>query len=204
MHKKLGAIALLLVLVTACFAIQSKPPAPECVLSDEDYNVFSAVLDGLGRPEDPEEAWKNKEILVSDLTADPELTESEWGPWGFRSNSTAAPAKETEDAFKLRAHDLCRVEDKLHPAISHKMVNHSELANMFKKGADGWDKFYQLYPDAAGFWDFSSPGYNKARNEAVLYVGHHCGGLCGTGHLFFLVKEDGQWKVKNRLMLWIS
>ncbi len=204
MRKKLGAIALLLALVSASFAVQSKPPAPKCVLSDEDYKVFSAVIDGLGNPEDPEEAWKGKEILVSDVTAQPGTTESKWGPWGFRSESNAAPAKETEAAFKSRAHDLCHLQARLHTAIPHKLVNHGKLEDLFKKGGGGWDKFYQIYPDAAGVWDFSHPGYNEARNEAVLYVGHSCGNLCGTGHLFFVAKENGQWKVKNRLMLWIS
>jgi hypothetical protein len=202
MHKKLGAIALLLALVTASFAIQSKPAAPDCVLSDDDYNVFSAVINDLGRPEDPEEAWKGKEILVSDLTVEAEHLESKWGPWGFRSNSNAAPAKETEAAFKSRALDLCHIEPKLHTVDPHKLVDHGKLEQMFKKG--GWDEFYRTYPNAGGFWDFSHPGYNKAQNEAVLYVGHYCGGLCGTGHLFFLVKDGGQWRVKNRLMLWIS
>jgi hypothetical protein len=204
MRKNFGAIALLLALVTTSFAIQSKPPAPECALSDEDYKVFSAVIDGLGRPEDPEEAWKGKEILVSDVTAQPGTTESKWGPWGFRSNSNAAPAKETEAAFRAHANDACQIEARLHTAIPHKLVNHGKLEDMFKKGGGGWDKFYQIYPDAAGFWDFSHPGYNEARTEAVLYVGHSCGDLCGTGHLFFVAKENGQWKVKNRLMLWIS
>ncbi len=204
MHTKVGAIALLLVFATASFAVQSKPAAPECVLSDDDYKVFSALVDGLGRPEDPKEAWKNKEILVSDATANPGTAESKWGPWGFRSNSKAAPAKETEAAFKSRAHDLCHLEDRLHAATPHKLVDHGKLEEMFKKNGGGWDEFYQSYPNAAGFWDFSHPGYNEARNEAVLYVGHYCGSLCGTGHLFFLVKEEGQWKVKNRLMLWIS
>jgi hypothetical protein len=149
MRKKLGVIAMLLALATASFAVQSKPPATECVLSEEDYKVFSAVIDGLGNPEDPEEAWKNKEILVSDATADPGTTESKWGPWGFRSNSNAAPAKETEAAFKSRAHDLCHLEARLHTAIPHKLVNHGKLEDMFKKGGGGWDKFYQIYPGAA-------------------------------------------------------
>jgi hypothetical protein len=202
MRKKLGAIALLLALVTASFAIQSKPPAPKCALSDEDYKVFSAVLDGLGRPEDPEEAWKGKEILVSDVTARPGLTASKWGPWGFRSNSDAAPAKETEAAFSSNANDVCQIEANLHSANPYKLVEHAKLEQIFKKG--GWEEFYRKYPNAAGFWDFSHPGYNEARTEAVLYVGHSCGDLCGTGHLFFVAKETGQWKVKNRLMLWIS
>ena len=202
MLKKLGAIALLLALVAASFAIQSKPPAPKCDLSDEDYKAFSAVLDGFGRPEDPEEAWKGKEILVSDVTAQPGLTASKWGPWGFRSNSNAAPAKETEAAFRSNANDVCQIEANLHSANPYKLVEHATLEQIFKKG--GWEEFYRKYPNAAGFWDFSRPGYNEARNEAVLYVGHSCGDLCGTGHLFFVAKENGQWRVKNRLMLWIS
>src|SRR5262249_9163106 len=105
MRTSLRLVALLLLPLTTSFAFQSKQSTQECVLSDEDYKVFSAVLDGLGRPEDPEEAWKDKEILVSDLTAQPDPSESSWGGWGFRSNSSAAPAKETEDAFKSRVHD---------------------------------------------------------------------------------------------------
>jgi hypothetical protein len=203
MRIRITLVGLLLLPLTTSLAVRSQQPPQECVLSDEDYKVFSAVVDGLGRPEDPEEAWKSKEILVSDLTAQPDPTESKWGPWGFRSNSNAAPAKETEGAFKLRAHDICKIEAKLQPANPYKLAEHDKVNKIFKKG--GWKEFYKQYPNAAGYWDFSHPGYNKAGTEAVLYVGHYCGGLCGTGHLFFLTKDDdGQWRVKNRLMLWIS
>ncbi len=73
-----------------------------------------------------------------------------------------------------------------------------------RKHGDGWQEFYKNHPKAAGFWTFSRPGYNPARDEALLYVTHNCGWLCGTGHLYLLAKEDGRWKVKNRLFLWIS
>jgi hypothetical protein len=71
----------------------------------------------------------------------------------------------------------------------------------------GWEGFYKKYPKSAGFWQFSRPGYNFTRDEALLYVGHSCGGLCGTGHLDLLSQQNeqnGQWTVKNRMMLWIS
>lgn len=203
MRVQLCLIGSLLLLLTASSSpIQSQRSEPRCVLSEDDYSVFSAVLDGLGRPEDTEEAWKGKEILVSDVTAQPGPTASKWGPWGFRSNSNAAPAKETEAAFRSNANDACQIEANLRTANPYKLVEHTKLEQIFKKG--GWQEFYRKYPNVAGFWDFSHPGYNEARTEAVLYVGHSCGDLCGTGHLFFVTKENGHWKVKNRLMLWIS
>ena len=88
--------------------------------------------------------------------------------------------------------------------LSHNLVAQEEIDKFFKKGHKGWDRFYKLHPKAAGFWSFSRPGYDVAHDEAVLYVSHSCGWLCGTGHLYFLVKQNGQWSVRNRTMLWIS
>jgi hypothetical protein len=36
--------------------------------------------------------------------------------------------------------------------------------------------------------------FNPARTRALVYVGHHCGSLCGTGRYHFLVRKDGQWQ----------
>jgi hypothetical protein len=83
----------------------------------------------------------------------------------------------------------------------YKLLTQEELDNISK---GGWEDFYKKYPEAGGVWTFSRPGYNPARNEAVLSVSHWCGDLCGTGHLYFLTKQNGEWKVQNRLMLWIS
>jgi hypothetical protein len=73
------------------------------------------------------------------------------------------------------------------------------LEALFKR-----DEFNKKYPRAAGYWEFSRPGYNTTHNEAIVYLANHCGGLCGTGNLVFLRKENGQWKVVRGRMLWIS
>ena len=40
-----------------------------CTVTREDYAVYSTVLRGRGRPEDPEERWDDKtELIVGDTT----------------------------------------------------------------------------------------------------------------------------------------
>ena len=35
-------------------------------------------------------------------------------------------------------------------------------------------------------------------------MGYRCGDLCGAGGLYLLVKEDGNWKVQETLLVWQS
>ena len=172
-----------------------------CELTQDDYSVYAALITGLGRPEDPEEAWQRKEILIAGLTAADADTKSHWGTWGFRSKSKSAPSHDTIVDFERKAHSSCVLKPQFGDAGSYKIIAQEELDDIFK---GGWECFYKKYPAAGGVWTFSRPGYNPTRNEAVLDVGHMCGSLCGTGHLYFLTKQNGEWKVQNRLMLWIS
>jgi hypothetical protein len=201
---------LLLALSTAAvpsFGSQTKdkPPAPEaCVLSPEDYAVYSALLLNRGKPEDPEERWDDKpDLIIAEATDSEENGNSNM--WGFRSNSKQRPADDTVKNFNSRQKSSCQLTSQLDSAISYRLLSSAEHDKFFeKKGVAGWSDFYKKYPKSSGFWTFSPVGYNAQGSEALVYVGHHCGGLCGTGHLVLLAKENGRWVVKNRVMLWIS
>jgi hypothetical protein len=41
----------------------------------------------------------------------------------------------------------------------------------------------------------SAVGFNRDGTRGLVYVGHHCGSLCGGGGYHFLVKKDGRWQV---------
>jgi hypothetical protein len=182
--------------------LTQKEAESHCELTQEDYAVYAVLITGLGRPEDPEEAWQGKEILIASLTAAPADTKSHWGGWGFRSNSKATPNHDTVVDFERKAHSLCELKPQFGDVQPYRVVTQEELDKVFKGGH--WEDFYKKYPQAGGVWAFSRPGYNSARNQAVLYVSHACGSLCGTGHLYFLAKRNDRWAVQNRLMLWIS
>src|SRR5215469_721922 len=204
---------LFLVAVTCPAGSQDKPASATkestqstCELTQDDYAVFGALLNGLHGPEDPEEAWEGKQMLIADLTTAPFPDKPEGqANWGFRSNSKAAPSRETFSDYVEKAHSTCAVKPEFGDPHSYKIIERDEVNNFFKKGTGkGWQEFYKRYPKSAGYWQFSRPGYNSTRDEALLYVSHSCGSLCGTGHLYLLSKQSGKWTVKNRVMLWIS
>ncbi len=186
----------------------NQPSATRCELTQADYAVFSGLAKGLGGPEDPEEAWAGKELLIMASTRGPDnpapSAERVENGWGFRSTSKDAPSQETAQDFLAKSDSNCAISSEFADGKSHALLNQDVLDKTFKKGQDGWAKFYKLYPKAAGYWTFSRPGYNATGDEALLYVGHHCGWLCGTGHLYLLQKQSGDWVVVNRQMLWIS
>ena len=41
----------------------------------------------------------------------------------------------------------------------------------------------------------SAVGFNRDGTRALVYVGHHCGSLCGGGRYHFLLKKEGTWQV---------
>jgi hypothetical protein len=67
-----------------------------------------------------------------------------------------------------------------------------------------WQEFYKKYPDSPGFIMLSRVGFDSEMKQAMVYIGHACGGLCGEGRYVFLTKEEGNWRIKNELPLWIS
>jgi hypothetical protein len=53
----------------AAQAADKSAPPQECVLTSEDYAVYSALLQDRGKPEDPEERWDDKpDLIVSEVT----------------------------------------------------------------------------------------------------------------------------------------
>jgi hypothetical protein len=47
-------------------------------------------------------------------------------------------------------------------------------------------------------------GFNEARDQAILYCEHSCGGLTAEGEAICLEKVSGEWLVTWRALLWIS
>jgi hypothetical protein len=46
-------------------------------------------------------------------------------------------------------------------------------------------------------FDVSAVGFNQDGSRGLVYVGHHCGSLCGGGQYHLLVKKDGRWQVER-------
>jgi hypothetical protein len=50
----------------------------------------------------------------------------------------------------------------------------------------------------------SRAGLNSGGNQALVYMQHSCGPLCGGGHYMLLVKKKRRWVVKEKFTSWVS
>lgn len=61
---------------------------------------------------------------------------------------------------------------------------------------------------ATVIFEVSGVGFNREKTRALVYVGHHCGSLCGGGRYHLLAKKDGTWQVDREFRgmscLWVS
>ena len=86
--------------------------------------------------------------------------------------------------------------------INYVIVRNSDLPE--DSFYDFWARFYKKYPNSSGIVFFSNVGFNERHDQAFVYVGRSCGGLCGAGEYVLLNKVNGQWVVKDEQDLWVS
>jgi hypothetical protein len=70
-------------------------------------------------------------------------------------------------------------------------------------GKDASD-FAARFPNSFGYFVVSDAGMNLNETEALLYIDHFCGGLCGGGDYVLLRKINGTWRVIDSYFAWIS
>jgi len=102
----------------------------------------------------------------------------------------------------MKNHLLLTVSTILLLACSALPMTQRTARNIFKSGS--WNEFYKRHPNSEGVIVLSRVGFNAGMNQALLYIDHTCGGLCGTGHYVLLEKSHGAWRVVKREMVWVS
>lgn len=85
-----------------------------------------------------------------------------------------------------------------------KLINSEELDCFLSFKNSEWEKYYQKYPDSAGFFKFSLPGINTQEDMAIVEYTWHCGYNVAMGYLVILEKNNGVWIVKNRIDIWAA
>ena len=92
--------------------------------------------------------------------------------------------------------------------VPYVVVPRKTIMAFFAKGAGNWPEFYRRYPDSGGYFEVSAVGFDGSKTRAMVYVAHHCGGLCGAGSHHLLEKATGTWheaKVPGvNACMWIS
>jgi hypothetical protein len=70
-------------------------------------------------------------------------------------------------------------------------------------GGNKWQALYAANPDSAGIISVSRIGFDKAGNQALVYVAHIYGEDQGRGTILFLQKTGQVWKVQEKVSNWV-
>lgn len=79
------------------------------------------------------------------------------------------------------------------------IISQREIDNIFERQG-AWDDFYTRYQGAESLLTFSRVGFNKGKNQALVYVVTQWGNLAGTGYYILLEKsKDSTWRVDKEI-----
>jgi len=108
------------------------------------------------------------------------------------------------DSYRSRNAASYTLEPNLDIEQDYVMMPQEVFDEILLKKGSRWTDFEAKYPGASGFILFSRVGFNADGDEAIASMGYRCDDMCGAGGLYILVKEDGNWKVQETLMMWES
>jgi hypothetical protein len=163
-------------------------------ITDEEYSVYTAVL------------GKTREMFVirDKTNMDKESKNIEKYSVGVFFKELVP---DTIEDFLAKNKENAQIEKKFPTNIPYTLISIEQLKEFFAYEYDGkmdWEAFYTKYPKSGGVFTFSRVGFSQDGKQALIFITNWCKTLCGTGEYYFLKKENGEWKVSNKHMVWIS
>lgn len=198
--RKFFCSLLAIVFCSAAFSSASRSSvATQADSETEEYAVYSALLNEKMIGERTKLVVIKEETIAVDLKDDPVGRDSKYVIERLSPLSQA-----TLDDYQTKNGESRSLTRNFDLKVNYVLLSKTENDVIFKEGPGGWKAFYEKYPDSSGYVGFSRVGFNRKMNQALVYVVHGCGGLCGTGNYVLLVKENGLWKVHKELNMWVS
>ncbi|HET6975131.1 MAG TPA: hypothetical protein VFI24_02325 [Pyrinomonadaceae bacterium] len=181
------------------------PARTEGQASTEEYAVYSAVIANMFPDEKRADDSKDKVIplVILNVTGtDRPRPKEVQGELYFKQMFPTLPAGVAQD-YNARNNEPARLKESFDLKLKYILVDDKEIKKIFDVGRN-WEEFYKRYPGSRGFILLSRVGFNAEMNQALVYIQHSCGGLCGTGNYMLLEKKDDRWQVVKRSMAWIA
>ena len=199
-HFSRTVVCLVVIISASALAQTAIAPATLEVSTTDDYAIYSVALTDLyGKP-------KIERIVLIDQTS------TGFPPGMAATTQFGGKAQPLLKDFPKVAKDDFEARNKTHAKIEADKVKTSfeivlldaDAARKLVEGGDTWKGFREKYPNSPGITLISRPGIDADKSHALLYVGNSCDMLCGGGTLIFLSKENGEWKVANKVTIWVS
>ena len=173
-------------------------PASQTVIEDpEAYAVYASLVAG----QVPVTGGKVRQLAIqretvtnNECTLSGAALETDWKP--------------VVDDFKRQNAQVRFVMPGRDLRVPYVVVPRKDIMAFFAKGGGNWPEFHRRYPDSGGYIEVSAVGFDPSKTRGMVYVAHHCGGLCGAGSHHLLEKVNGAWRMANipgiNACMWIS
>jgi hypothetical protein len=187
--------------VTTITPTQAFSPTPQgsTPITPEEYAVYDAMIKHIFIP------YGVKAIVIVDQTAAgiSDGLASQQDLEYLQKNLAPDLQAETLSDFVAKNDRSYQVEN--HFSLDVPVVLFSnEAVDKFFAADDGWNRFYDQYPNSQGLMKISRVGFDPGKEQALMYVGNQADFLAGQGDYVLLSKEGGVWQVDTTVLAWIS
>ena len=182
--------------------VTSDAETKECVKSNDKAIIYGLAL---------------RETLLKDAAANASIvllsTTSGGYPPGMAAWTSMNPPsrKELLDAAEESTKrnfsgflGICPVPKNIDISAKIDFVTPEEMEKLFPKGGGSWTLFTRKYKKAIGFTLVSNIAFNESGSQALVYIGHSCGDVCGGGYLVLLAKDNRGWSIVKTANIWAS
>lgn len=188
---KKAPIVLLALLFLACSVFTPKPTPSAADIEREEQAIYSYFASGA-----------DLALILQDtstsMTDDNPQQIMDYVKSGLKSVSN-----ETLDNFITRNNQASPLSPDMDLGVKYTLISPDELHQITSKSNWG-EVLAEKYPGAHGYMMFSHVGFNNSLDQAVIYVGDMAGPLMGSGYYYLMEKKDGEWVIKEQIMVWIS
>jgi hypothetical protein len=197
MAKKLFFFALIL-LLAACSTTGSAPvPTPSTEqVGQEDVAVYAAVVKSLY--DSP------SYVLIATTSTDSTGIDNTGQTLDYVLQNLHDVAPETEASFRARNAEVALLRPDLELGAPYNLLSRDDMSAIFGQNQDGWQVFYERFPDAPGITTVSRAGFNDTFDQALVYIGTQSHYLAGAGYYLLLKKVSGAWVIDQQVMTWVS
>ena len=190
-------------LVTCAIPVQSRQAGGQSDIPAEEYAIYAAVIRDMfaGDKVSSDSQTKVKMLVIEDRTVRNRFAAITKEDEGSKLRNISSLSQETIDDYVAKNAKSHQLTNSLDLKLKYTLAPKEKIEQILKIG---WDEFYKQFPYSGGLIKLSRAGLNPGGNQAVVYIEHGCGGLCGAGHYLLMVKNDRGWVVQNKVMAWIS
>ena len=179
-------------------------PLPYPATDSVDYTVYSAIIDQYCSNQQAEKQL----FIIAPQTVKAYVNDwqnvlKEDRPDSVSANPAWQQFVSTLDSSKFKTQSLNRSI----PSACYRTqtLTDQQWTYYFKSSAStGIEGLRKDFPGFSSQISFSSVAYSADGKKAVCYRSSVCGGLCGTGDLYFLERKSMGWRVASSRLVWIS